>query len=177
MKNNIQIRKATEADIDEIVQLYEATIDYLESHKNYPCWKKDVYPTREDADCGFMNHQLYVATIGDRIAGTIILKQEPVDGYEQVKWNTEDDYEHILVVHTLAAHPDFMKAGVAVELLLFAEKLAREEQCVSIRLDVVKDNIPAENLYKKCGYQFVGTVSLGYEKFGIPWYNLYERVL
>lgn len=40
---------------------------------------------------------------------------------------------------------------------------------------VVKGNLPAERLYQKCGYQLVGTVSLGYEEYGIPWYDLYEK--
>lgn len=60
---------------------------------------------------------------------------------------------------------------------MFAEREAQKEQCVSIRLDVVKGNIPAERLYQKCGYQFVGTVSLGYEAYGLPWYNLYEKII
>ncbi len=51
---------------------------------------------------------------------------------------------------------------------MFAERVSREERCVSIRLDVVKDNIPAERLYQKCGYQLIGTVSLGYEAYGLP---------
>lgn len=60
---------------------------------------------------------------------------------------------------------------------MFAEQVAREEQCISIRLDVVKGNIPADQLYQKCGYQLIGTVSLGYEEYGRPWYNLYEKIL
>lgn len=67
--------------------------------------------------------------------------------------------------------------GVGTEMLMFIERLAREEQCISIRLDVVKDNIPAESLYRRCGYQLIGTVSLGYEAYGLPWYNLYEKIL
>lgn len=177
MTNNIQIRKATAADIDNIVTLYNATIDYLETHKNYPCWKKDVYPTREDATDGLEKEQLYVAMIGEKIAGTMILKNEPVDGYEAAEWLTKADYQNIIVIHTLAVHPDFMKNRVAWELLQFAERLGRDEQYASIRLDVVKGNIPAERLYQKSGYQFIGTVSLGYEAYGIPWYNLYEKVL
>ena len=60
---------------------------------------------------------------------------------------------------------------------MFAEQMARKEGCVSIRLDVVKENIPAEKLYQGCGFEFIGTVSLGYEEYGIPWHHLYEKVL
>ncbi len=177
MKQNIQIRKAVEADFDRIEKLYEDICDYLETHKNYPGWKKGIYPIRHDAEKGLMNNALYVAQIGEKTAGTIILKHEPEEGDKNAQWLTEDDYERIYVVYTLAVHPDFLKRGIGMELLMFAERVSREERCVSIRLDVVKDNIPAERLYQKCGYQLIGTVSLGYEAYGLPWYNLYEKVL
>lgn len=177
MKQNIHIRKAAEADLDQIEKLYEDVCDYLEGHINYPGWKKGVYPARRDAEKGLMEHTLYVAQMEGKIAGTIILNHKPEEGYKKGEWLTEDDYRFIYVVNTFAVHPDFLNCGVGMELLKFAEQVAREEGCVSIRLDVVKGNIPAERLYQKCGYQLTGTVSLGYEKYGLPWYHLYEKVL
>ena len=177
MKQNIYIRKAVDADIDCIEMLYEDICDYLDAHINYPGWKKGIYPARCDAEKGVTENVLYVAQVGEKIAGTIIIKHEPQEGYKNGKWLTEDDYRYIYVIYTLAVHPDFLKCGVGKELLLFAEQAARKEGCVSIRLDVVKGNAPAEQLYQKCGYQFIGPVSLGYEQYGLPWYHLYEKVL
>ena len=177
MKQNIYIRKAVDADIDCIEMLYEDICDYLDAHINYPGWKKGIYPARCDAEKGLTENVLYVAQVGEKIAGTIIIKHEPEEGYKNGKWLTEDDYRYIYVIYTLAVHPDFLKRGIGMELLMFAERVSREERCVSIRLDVVKDNIPAERLYQKCGYQLIGTVSLGYEEYGLPWYQLYEKVL
>lgn len=159
MKQNIQVRKAVEADIDDIEKLYDDICDYLAAHKNYPGWKKGIYPVRRDAEKGFMANGLYLAQTREKIIGTIILKHEPENGYQSAKWLTKNDYRYIYVVYTLAVHPDYQMYGVGTQLLMFAEHVAREEQCVSIRLDVVKDNIPAERLYQKCGYQFIGTVS------------------
>lgn len=177
MKQDIQIKKAVKADLDCIEKLYEDVCDYLETHKNYPGWKKHIYPTRCDAENGLMTDSLYIARIGKETVGTMILKHEPEEGYKNGNWLTEDDYKHIYVIYTLAVHPDFLKCGIGKELLSFAEQTAREEQCISIRLDVVKDNVPAEQLYQKCGYQLIGTVSLGYEAYGLPWYHLYEKLL
>lgn len=174
---DIQIRKATESDLDCIERLYEEACDYLEAHQNYPGWKKGVYPTRSDAESGLQADGLYIAKVGGTTAGAMILKHEPEDGYKNGSWLTESDYRRIYAVYTLVVHPNFLKCGVGMELLMFAERMAQEEKCISIRLDVVKDNIPAEGLYQKCGYQLVGTVSLGYEAYGLPWYNLYEKVL
>jgi GNAT superfamily N-acetyltransferase len=177
VKQDIHIRKAVKTDIDCIGKLYEDICDYLEKHKNYSGWKKDIYPVRSDAEKALMEDALYVARVKGKTAGTIILRHEPEEGYQNGSWLTEDDYRHIYVIYTLAVHPDFLKCGVGTELLAFAEQTARKEGCVSIRLDVVKGNIPAERLYQRCGYQLTGTVSLGYEEYGLPWFHLYEKIL
>ena len=45
------------------------------------------------------------------------------------------------------------------------------------RLDAERGNEPAERLYRRCGYQYVGAASLGYEAYGLPWFELYEKML
>ena len=169
--------KAKISDLDEVGNLYDAVCDYLNKHINYPGWKKGIYPTAEDARKGIEEGALYVVKSHGKIAGTVILRHEPEDGYKNAKWLTESCYDNIYVVYTLAVHPDFLRLGIGKMLLDQAEKLAVSEGCTSLRLDVVQGNIPAENLYEKCGYRYVGTVSLGYEEYGLPWYRLYEKVL
>ena len=173
----MEFKKAGSTDAEEISKLYDDVCEYLSEHKNYPGWKKGIYPTIDDADAGIKESSLYVAKDNNRIVGTMILRHKPEEGYKNVEWMTDNNYEKIYVVYTLAVHPDFIGLGIGKKLLDFAEELARKEECISLRLDVVKGNIPAENLYKKCGYKYIGTTSLGYEAYGLPWYNLYEKVL
>lgn len=98
-------------------------------------------------------------------------------GYENVRWLTDDDYDRIYVVYTLVVHPDFLHRGIGTEMLRYIEALAAREHCSSIRLDVTQGNKPAARLYQKNGFQRVGTVSLGYEAYGLPWFDLYEKLL
>ncbi len=169
--------KADIADMEEISKLYDDVCDYLCEHENYPGWKKGVYPTGDDAVVGIKENALYIAKDNDKIVGTVMLRHKPEEGYKNLEWPLESNYEKIYVIYTLAVHPKFIRQGIGKKLLDFAEEIARKEGCISLRLDVVKGNIPAENLYKKCGYKYVGTTSLGYEDYGLPWYNLYEKVL
>lgn len=97
-----------------------------------------IYPTSEDALCGIREGALYVLEVNSHIAGTIILRHTPEEGYKNAIWK-----------------------GL----------------CIALRLDVVKGNIPASRLYQKCGFQYIDTVSLGYEAYGFPWYELYEKPL
>lgn len=169
--------RAEPGDIPEISGLYAAVCDDLSARENYPGWKKGVYPTADDARAGVEDGALYVVKKDAKIVGTVILRHRPEEGYQNAQWLTESSYDDIYVIYTLAVHPDFTGLGIGKMLLDQAEKLAGKEGCRSLRLDVVKGNIPAESLYKKCGYECVGTVSLGYEAYGLPWYNLYEKVL
>lgn len=169
--------RAEAADLLEISSFYDAVCDDLCAHENYPGWKKGVYPTVDDARAGIKDGALYVIKNDAKIVGTVLLRHRPEEGYENAEWLTESSYDNIYVIYTLAVHPDFTGLGIGKMLLDQAEKLAEKEGCRSIRLDVAKGNISAESLYKKCGYKYVGTVSLGYEKYGLPWYNLYEKVL
>jgi len=173
----IEIRQAAFPDIAQINGLYEDLCDYLSANHNYPGWRKGIYPTEQDALAGFQEQALYVAVDAEKVVGSIILRHVPEEGYKQVEWLTENDYSKIYVVYTLAVHPDYLHCGVGKALLDFAEMKAKEEKCLSIRLDVVKGNIPAEKQYQKCGFQYIDTVSLGYEEFGLPWYDLYEKRL
>lgn len=177
MRINMIFEKASIEDINEISELYDAVCDYLASDINYPGWKKGIYPIREDALEGLRDNALYIMKDENRIAGTVMLKHKPEEGYRNVKWNTGNDYEKIYVIYTLAVHPDYRRMGVGSAIMEEVEKIARNEGCVSIRLDVVKDNYPAEKLYVRQGFQYVATISLGHEAYGLPWYNLYEKCL
>ena len=171
----MEFRKAHWDDVEELSSLFDDLCDYLQEHGNDPGWKKGEYPTREDALRGIRDSAMYVLTEQGRILGTVTLRHRGEEGYNNVEWFTENDYDRIYVVCTLAVHPTYLRMGIAQKLLESAEDVARKEGCISLRLDLVKGNLPAENLYRKCGYRFVGETSLGYEAYGLPWFHLYEK--
>ena len=107
----MQIRKGTETDIEEVAALYDAVNDYLESHTNYPGWRRGVYPTREDAAQGIAENNLFVAEAEGQIAGTFILRHRPEEAYALADWGNQLDYSEILVLYTFAVHPRFLRRG------------------------------------------------------------------
>ena len=40
MGTEVQIRKATQGDLDRVVELYDAICDYLDATFNYPGWTR-----------------------------------------------------------------------------------------------------------------------------------------
>ncbi len=175
MNNDIYIGKIE--DLDELEILYDDLNDYLGSNVNYPSWIKGVYPIRETAKEGIMEKSLFVLKIDNKIAGSIILNHKEEEVYNQVKWGIDAEHNDIIVIHTLAVHPNFMHQGVAIKLLNFAKEYAIEQSAKAIRLDTSIHNKAAIALYEKLGYKYVGVVDLGLGYKHLKWFKLYELII
>lgn len=173
----VKIEQGTDADLDAAVQLYNDLHTVLETGVNYPGWIRDVYPIREDAATGIAERSLFVARIGDRIVGSIILNHKPEQGYDSARWNYDGDYSSVLVIHTLVVHPSFVKRGIGAQLMSFAECWGKRNHMKAIRLDVYENNVPATTLYEHCGYQYIQSVDLGFGHYGLDLFRLYEKLL
>lgn len=173
----IEIRVGIKNDIDSIEELYNNVNDYLESTINYTGWKKGIYPAREDAEAGVNEGCLLVATENDEIIGSMILRQKPEPAYLNVTWQRMLDYKDVLVIYTFLVNPKNLNQGVGNKMLEFASQYAKDKKIKALRLDVYENNIPAINLYEKNDYQYIDTVSLGLEEYGLDWFKLYEKLL
>ena len=171
------IRKGTSQDINELSALYDELNDYLESHINYPGWRKGIYPIGEDAARGIAEDSLFVAVEDGRIAGTVILSHQPEEGYESVNWHNNLEYKDIFVVYTFAVHPEFLHRGIGRKIMEFILDYAEQMNMKAIRLDVYEKNIPAIRLYESMGFQYMDSVDLGYSIYGLDWFKVYQKVL
>jgi ribosomal-protein-alanine acetyltransferase len=59
-------------------------------------------------------------------------------------------------LYSLAVHPRCQKKGTGTELMQAAEKVALDQDCISLRLEVRTDNARAIHLYRKLGYHQFG---------------------
>lgn len=174
---DLNIERGRVEDIDELEQLYDNLNDFLAAGINYPGWKKGIYPIRQSAVDGINQGYLYVIKQDSRIVGTVILSHKPEEGYKTAKWLSDYDYSDIIVIHTLAVHPDFIQLGIGRALMNYAIEHGGRINAKSIRLDVYEKNAPAIKLYEKCGFQYIDTVDLGYGEYGLHWFKLYEKLL
>ncbi len=164
-------------DLEGIIELYDTLIDALvEAGTNYPCWKKHIYPNKETAFDGIIAETIFIAKDGERIIGTIILNNCQPEAYSKLQWDVSADDSEVLVIHTLAVHPDYLKSGIALELLKFADEYAYNRGCKAIRLDVTVNNVPAIKLYEKCGFTFIGDVDLELNSPGLELFKCYEKL-
>ena len=173
----IRIRKAGPRDVDAVAALYDELNDYLSKHVNYPGWRRGVYPTREDAEAGAQEDALFVAEADGELAGTFILRHRPEEAYARADWHVELDYAQILVLYTFAVHPAFLRRGVGRAIMDYVVRFAADAGMKAVRLDVYENNLPAIRLYESCGFDYIGSVDLGYSQYGLDSYRLYQRLL
>lgn len=174
----IKVRAAEEGDVERVAMLYEKLHDYLETHENHPRWKRDIYPTKVNAEYGFQKKELYVAEIDGKLAGSVVYLHEQGDVYNQVKWPKEIRGNNVYVIHILAVHPDYFRMGVGTALLDYACNMGKKNGVEAVRLDVYEKNFSAIRLYESCGFSYRGTIDLGLEElYGLKWYYVYEKLL
>lgn len=171
------IEKAISKDILEVEQLYIAVCRQLALGNNYPGWTEGVYPTKEEAIEGLQANSLFVYRKQGRIAATMILNSDYEDGYNQASWNSKATKDEVLVIHTLAIHPDFNRQGIGHQLVDFVKEYGRTNGKKTIRIDVTKGNLPAIHLYEKEGFTYIDAIDLGRAEQGLPLFLLYEFVL
>lgn len=172
----VQIVKGTEKDLDELVRLYDAVNEHLQGRFCLG-WRKGQYPTRSVAENALKEGGLFIAKINRAIAGTMILNHQCVRGYQQVNWQCGAAPQEVLILHTLAIHPDYMRHHIGRKLLEHACSYGKKHGQKAIRLDVSEENLPAIRLYKQLGFAHMATLDLGYG-FPLSWpFELYERVL
>lgn len=116
---------------------FEMTSDHKESNKN-------VIFDSAFSELDHKDFYVFAALYEGRFIGWITLIYIPKVG----KWN-----RGIIFVEELWTASKFRRRGVAMKLVQKAFEIQHETGAVKIRL--YTDNIPAQELYKKCGLEII----------------------
>ncbi|MGN0483076.1 MAG: GNAT family N-acetyltransferase [Lachnospiraceae bacterium] len=154
------VRKANFEDIEQIEDTYNEHFQYEREHGAFTVFKKNVYPTRKDAQKALNSGTLYVDERNNNIAGSIIVDQVQPEEYKGIVWKKTANDNKVMVIHLLLVRPSMSRKGVASSLVQYAIELAIANSCETIRLDTGSQNVPAVSLYKKLGFQIVAANSM-----------------
>lgn len=162
----IIFRKATEKDIAAVEKIYVKIHEAEKSGKLTVGWLEGVYPVRETAEKALAADELFIAESDGITVASAILNHYQPDGYDAVKWQYKYGEDKILVMHTLTVDPEYTGNGIGSKFTCFYEKYAKETGCLALRIDTQEKNSTARNMYKKLGFNEVGTTDVSFN--GIP---------
>lgn len=152
----MQIRRADQDDIPAIADTYKRLLIYEREHGTHSNWKPDVYPTVDVPEKAVPEGTMYVLTDDWEICASMILDHNQAPEYAEIVWRCEAEPDKVLVIHTLCVPPDQAGHGYGQKMVRFAEEAAANAGYTCIRIDTWFYNEPAQNLYKKCGFQTAG---------------------
>ena len=153
-------RLATYADLDRIMEIIAAAQRYLKAC-GVDQWQ-DGYPQRELFEQDIEKGCCHVFLADEAIAGVITLLLEPETDYDTVEggaWLSGD--VPYAAFHRAAVDDAYRKKGISVEMISFAENLAKQRGLKSLRGDTHRDNKAMQGLLKKCGFTPCGIIYLG----------------
>ena len=96
----------------------------------------------------------------------MIVSCEYNESYDGAPWSVDTADEEILVIYALGVRQSFASRGIAKAMTQYAIRLGRERGMKTIRLDVLKGNVPAERAYRTVGFASCRTACMFYEDTG-----------
>lgn len=139
-------RQAEKQDLKAVFELYRCVVG-----KPFCVWN-DEYPGWLDINEDFENGTLYVMSQEDTILGAIsIVVHNELD--ELTFWQQKDARELARVV----VAPGQQGKGIAQRMVEEVASILKAQGVGSIHLLVAEANPPAQRVYRKCGFQFLGT--------------------
>ena len=173
----MDIRLAGTGDLPAVLGFYEEMIDAQAGAKHSPRWTKGVYPSEGDLREHIAGERMFLGFRAGELSAAMALTRSDLEGYDAVPWRVEAAPEEVFFLHLLAVHPRAARRGLGREMVSFAMDRARSRGARALRLDVIKDNLPALRLYASLGFSAVGENRLYYEDIGWTEFILMEYAL
>jgi ribosomal protein S18 acetylase RimI-like enzyme len=141
--SKIQTYPASFSEIPDLVRLEQVFTEYALSAQAFH------YLIQRNKPC------VWVAAQAHRICGDIVLLFFPS--------------KQITRIYSLVVEPTQRRCGIARALLNTAERLALENHCPLLRLEVRADNFAARHLYEKADYIYTEYLADFYGKDQAGW--------
>ena len=152
---------ATMQDLHRIEKLFEDVCKSQETEKYSAKWVYGVYPSKDDFMEYIDNKNLYLLLEDHVLVGSFTITKE----------------EKAYALHLFTIHPEYRGRGLALEGLNKIFEIVKELGGTKLQLDVIKGNLPAENLYLKAGFEYLCEKEVFYEDTGRLDMKFFERIL
>ncbi|MDO5106887.1 MAG: N-acetyltransferase [Coriobacteriaceae bacterium] len=149
----MRFRSATAADLDSLVEFYGEIADAMVGTPHDCQWRRGLHPDDKMIADAVSAGQLTVADDNGTIAAAVIANRAYDDSTApDLPWLVECPQEEAIVLHVLAAAPEYRGTGVARDLLVHVIDTARSQNMRSMRLGAASNNTPAVKLYDSGGF-------------------------
>lgn len=120
-------------------------------HAMHVAWRPDIYEMAQEMypqerfDETVKQRQLYVAKIGDTVAGYVLLK------IREYNWSGMV-YRKVMLIDEFCVDEICRGQGIGTEMMTEVRALAKAFGCTDLQLGVYPQNEEAVSFYQKCGF-------------------------
>ena len=164
------IRKAKHTELDQIMETYKSCVKVM-IDLGIDQWYES-YPNRKIIQNDLEEQNYYVAILDEEIIAGIKIDQVQDPTYLNINW--KDKRNKFIVVHRLCSKTKVWGKGVGKKMMEYAENIAVNLGCTSIRLDTYVNNPKAMAFYEHIGYTKLGPINLKPEK---DIYFCFEKII
>ena len=172
----MEFRKCGSEHFQETKDMYHRVVMTLKQTVNYPKWGVH-HPSEEDLQSALDRGDLYICLDDGKVAGAVVLNEDPEGCYEVGDWKRDLERGEYLVIHLLAADIEYRGKGIGAYIVDKCIETAEQGGYKAVRLDALPLNAPAIRLYESKGFTYAGTKDLQRNIKNIPVFALYERNL
>ncbi len=161
----MDVRIATEADLDNIMPIFDAARAFMRAHGNTTQWPVGN-PSREEIRSLILAGASRVCVEDGEIVGTFAFLPGPDETYrviEDGQWHFDEPYH---VIHRVASNGT--TRGVARACFTYCQ-----ERADCLRIDTHADNLPMQGAIKKYGFERCGIIHIadGSPRIGFDWHR------
>ena len=147
-------RKAEQADIPALCQLFESSIQDMDE-KGLDQWRWEVYPNEAVLMEDVQEQTLYLLEEEGEPLAAFTINEEQDDQYATLHWHFG---VRPAVLHRLVVSPKRQRQGLGREAMGHVLRIAKEAGYDSLRLDTYLKNTRAMALYEGIGMRKAGQV-------------------
>ena len=148
----MNIRNATLADLDKILDIYARARSFMKEHGNPDQWG-DVYPPKELISWDLANERLFVVVDDEgTLAGVFSCLVDGDPDYDDIRdgaWLNDEPYTAIHRIASAGTHK-----GIFTHILNYCLTFSR-----NIKVDTHTQNHIMQSVLKKHGFQYCGIIT------------------
>lgn len=154
----MNFRMAKNEDIKDIMKIVKKAQNYLKD-QGIDQWQNN-YPNEVVIQNDIDNNEFYVLTENNSIIGIAALSFKVEETYNKIyegKWITDNEYG---VIHRMAVDMDKKRSGLGSILLKEIEKICRNKDILSMKIDTHRMNKSMRSFLEKNGFEYCGIIYL-----------------
>lgn len=163
-------------DFEIVKNKYIEVIENTAGIHQHAHWEYGKHPSDQLLKSYIDRGEMYLLMDGEEIAGIVVISMCQGDDYEGVSWQEHLQNDEVAVLHLLAVCPAYRGKYLGNVIIEQAMEITVRRGKKALRVDTLKDNLPAQQMYERAGFSCRGEKRMYADNTGILDFVFYEKI-